>query len=227
MDWINKHVNQDLFTSYDEKYGNEAYWDWQKAMFEYPEIVNALKVLTKTIETPVNILDIGINNAYEFRALKTVSESNWDWSIVSVTGIDLSQSALKIARTTLESLNIKHELLNKDITQVTDFAGNFDLCIAITSLQSAVIYDRYFFNFMNRLLEFMAPTSTFFIIVPNCAVQDGKVQQGGAFNVRLGRQDPEFAGKFINDCARILSNRNYKNKIMGHDFISLISQRIE
>lgn len=225
MKWINKHVNSDFFNSYDEKYGNDDYWTWQKKMFEHPDILVGLKEIIRVATSTKNILNIGINNAFELEVLKGLSNYDWKWESVKITGIDLSISALKSAEIRLDNLGVKHKLINADITEIISFDGLFDICIAITSLQSAVIYDSNFKDSMNRIIGFMKPNALFLITAPNCSIENGKITSGGAYNVRHGKQDPSFAINFINECASILSQNGFSNTTMGNEFISLISQR--
>ena len=226
MKWIDKHVNANLTESYNNKYGNSDYWQYQRLMFEHQDILNAFNHFIKIVEVPIEILDIGINNALEIEILKKISQlKDWDWNSINLTGLDLSQNALNIAENRLSELSVHFKLFNEDVVEYDLQSNYYDTCLAITSLQSASIYGKDYESYFQKIINSMKKTSSFLIIVPDCSFENGFFIDGGAYNVNLNRQDKLFAEQFINRSYHILNKNNYEFEILGNTFKSIVATR--
>lgn len=234
--WIKQPINHNnLFKSYEDKYGiNSDFSKWQEIIFADKDVRDNLSRALNDIDLDQgNILDIGINNAFEIGVIKEL-KGLINWDNIKITGIDLSKTALKIAKNNLK--DIKHELLfgnilefnGQDINsnQKVNLADNhFDACFAITSLQSTGIFNNNFASFANDLIKKMKNRSYFLVMVPNCYIENGQLKEGGAFNAEKQAPDKNFAPNFVKEFSLILQDNNYKVDSFGDKFLFILAKR--
>ncbi len=234
--WIKQPINHNnLFKSYEDKYGiNSDFSKWQEIIFADKDVRDNLSKALNAIDLDQgNVLDIGINNALEIGAMKDL-KGLINWDNIKITGIDLSRTALKIAKNNLK--DIKHELLfgnilefsgqDIDSDQKISLADNhFDACFAITSLQSTGIYNDNFTSFANNLIKKMKNKSYFLVMVPNCYIENRQLKEGGAFNAERQAPDKDFAPNFVKKFGLILQNNNYKVESFGDKFLFILAKR--
>lgn len=234
--WINKtHNYNDLFKSYDNKYGASSdFSQSQELIFADNEVKSNLRRALAGINLQTgHILDIGINNAFEIKAMKKMSGSI-NWNNVEITGVDLSESALNQAKNNLKGFNYKlilgnimefcgHDIVNNKLVKLQN--NQFDACFAITSLQSSGIVNGGLNDFIKKLIKKMKQRSYFLIIVPNCYIENGQLKNGGAFDAEKGLPDKNFAPNFVDKVSLILKDNAYNVEVFGEKFIIIVAMK--
>jgi SAM-dependent methyltransferase len=192
MQWESKNIaGKDISAEYSSKYGLASdYQEAQKAIYAVHEIRDSFKkaVMWLGLKKGETVLDLGINNGYEFRLMKEflpgVIQS------LSIIGLDIIEDVLKEACHELGcDQNPKVKMIKGDMRS---FSGvdistgelfsiaddSIDVVIALASLQSTSVMTDIRIV-LEALIKKLKPGGRLLISVPNCHTDSsGRVVKG-------------------------------------------------
>ena len=127
------------------------------------------------------VLDVGVNSGKELRLL----ELAYPGREFEVVGVDVSESALEVARARYP----RYSFVQLDVNALPDpQLGRFDLIVSVGTLQSqGVERDRVF---RSLLRDHLAPGGSLILGLPNCRYEGGRVSFGARM---LNYRQPELS----------------------------------
>ncbi|AFZ68096.1 class I SAM-dependent methyltransferase [Deinococcus peraridilitoris] len=153
-----------------ERYGADSEFQRLDKLEDPILLDDLLEALARVrLQPGARILDVGVNSGRELQLLDLAYPGH-DFQVV---GIDVSESALQLARTrfahysfrTLDVNNLPHAAL-----------GRFDLVLSLGTLQSSGIeQDRVF---RTLLRDHLSPGGALILSLPNCRLEAGRLSYG-------------------------------------------------
>ena len=171
------------------------------------------------IDKRIRILNLGINNADEFKVIQQYS-SNFE--NLDLVGIDYCKSAIKEAKIKFPHKNVS--FINCDINDLETLNLElFDLIITIGTLQSSNIS----FNsiFMNLVQNNLKKDGAMILGFPNCRWIDGEMLYG-AFVPNYSFSELSLLYKDVIFCKKYLQQKKFRVTITGKDYIFLTATSI-
>lgn len=204
-----------------EKYGTNSKFSLINKN-EQPDFLmtylNALKNVK--IETKTRVLNLGVNNADEFKLIKECFDS---FSSTEFVGIDYCTSAIEEAKVIFE--NDKNvELINIDIKEIDKLnLGKFDLIISIGTLQSSNL--EFNKTFMNIVQNYLNKDGSMILGFPNSRWIDGEIIYGAkAPNYSFSELSLLFKDAFF--CKKYLQQKKFRVTLTGQYYIFLTATSI-
>lgn len=115
------------------------------------------------------VLDVGVNGGGELRLLDLAYPGH-DFA---VTGVDLSESALSLARARYP----RHDFRHLDVNDLpNEGLGRFDLILSVGTLQSSGVNGDRVLRALLR--DHLAPGGSVILALPNCRYEGGRVSYG-------------------------------------------------
>jgi 2-polyprenyl-3-methyl-5-hydroxy-6-metoxy-1,4-benzoquinol methylase len=182
--------------------------------------IEALKFID--IDSKESILNIGVNKADEFLAIKDYLSAE-EFEKKSFTGVDYSSSAIKYAKEQfLDYENV--DLLCADVNKLDDInLGRFDLLISIGTLQSTNI--NFNAKFMQLYQNHLQKDGAVILGFPNCRWIDGEMIYG-AKAPNYSFNEMGLVLKDIHFCKKYLQQKGYRVVITGKDYLFLSARKI-
>lgn len=204
-----------------EKYGVDSLFFKIDKLQEPSFLLNYKRALEEVnIKNRLNILNLGINRADEFKLIKELLIKE-QFNNLNLYGIDHSKSAIEYAKKSLNSPNIK--LFTHDINKIDELnLPKMDLIISIGTLQSPNINYKPFL--MKLTQEYLKPKSAIILGFPNGRWIDGeliygaKVKNYSYSELSLLFNDVIFAKKY-------LQQKKFKVTITGKEYIFITAIR--
>jgi len=204
-----------------EKYGVESLFFKIDKLQEPSFLLNYKRALEEVnIKNRLNILNLGINRADEFKLIKELLIKE-QFNNLNLYGIDHSKSAIEYAKKSLNSQNIK--LFTHDINVIDELnLPKMDLIISIGTLQSPNINYKPFL--MKLTQEYLKQKSALILGFPNGRWIDGeliygaKVKNYSYSELSLLFNDVIFAKKY-------LQQKKFKVTITGKEYIFITAIR--
>ena len=208
--------NTDLLT---DKYGKDSEFakiDKNSYAGFYLYYLQALKAVK--IAQRKDILNLGINSGGELYAIKKLLQDAF--KDIAVTGIDISASALELAKQRYATL----QTFCEDINNLNELPlARFDLIISIGTLQSPSID----FDAVLRYLvkELLVPKGAIILGFPNCRWIDGEMVYG-AKAPHYNYSELSLVFKDIAFAKRYLQQQGFRVTITGKDYLFITATKL-
>lgn len=217
---INKSFHK-IDSKESEKYGVDSIFseidkNEEPSFLHY--FIQALK--NANIDKRINILNLGVNDANEFKIVKETLQNFQDHNLI---GIDYCQSAINKAKERFKNhQNVKFYC--HDMNKLNELnLEKFDLIISIGTFQSSNLNFKPLF--MNIVQNYLKKEGAVILGFPNCRWIDGT----SIFGARVKNYNfPEYSNLF-NDvvfCKKYLQQKKYRVTITGKNYIFLTATSI-
>ncbi|MEA1879672.1 MAG: methyltransferase domain-containing protein [Campylobacterota bacterium] len=205
-----------------EKYGvNSHFWHIHKMeepafLYYYLQALQNVKVASKK-----QVLNLGINRADEFMAIKTLIDTKKYYNI-NFIGIDHSASAIEEAKQLFNEENIT--FYTKDINDLDTLnLEKSDLLISIGTLQSSSIDFKPFF--MHLVQNHLTKDASIILGFPNSRWIGGEVIYGAkAPNYAMSEQSLLYSDVIF--VKKYLQQKKYRVTITGKQYVFLTATKI-
>jgi ubiquinone/menaquinone biosynthesis C-methylase UbiE len=207
----------------EKKYGKDSIFStidklsYPSFLLHYKKALQSVK-----IETRKNILNLGINRADEFEAIKALSDPH-SFSSSKLLGIDYCDSAISHAKEVFKEDN-NISFLQADIKKLSEYnIGRFDLIISIATLQSSNLeFNKIFMEIVQNHLQ---KDGAMILGFPNCRWVEDKMFYGARIK---NYNYPELSNlyKDVVFCKKYLQQKKFRVTITGKDYIFLTATSI-
>ena len=206
----------------EEKYGIDSPFAQIQKM-EEPDFFYYFRQALRnvSIEDRRRILDLGINRADEFEAIRTMVDTK-RYQSMELIGIDHSQSAIEAAKAHFPEPNVRFYTHDINTLESLDL-GRFDLLLSIGTLQSpGIAFKPLLMDLVQRCLT---RDSALILGFPNARWRDGELLYGAkAPNYTMSEMS-----LVLNDlmfAKRYLQQKRYRVTVTGRGYLFLTATRI-
>lgn len=208
-------------TQKEEKYGSNSTFSLINKNEEPEVLLSYLQALQNVkISSKKRVLNLGINNADEFKLIK---DNFTEFKDIEFIGIDYCKSAINLAKNKfLDNENVT--FIAHDINKLDELdLGEFDLIISIGTLQSSNLD----FNkvFMNIVQKYLKKDGNMILGFPNCRWIDGEIIYGAkAPNYSFSEMSILYKDAYF--CKKYLQQKKFRVTLTGKYYIFLTATSI-